>query len=394
MTGRRRGPPIVNSVTLSVGYEVEADYSVQASSGYQCTAIVVNFNGGLFLRECLESLAAQSAPGIQLEVVVVDNGSTDGSEGIVEDDFPGMTLIRSSENLGFGGGVNLALAHTVGDLVVLINNDAVAEPGFIEAVTAPFLRENSTRLAAVTARIILSGRFTRLDAGQPEPGGTSTYVSPSGERWARLPDGVDEPAGNQLTNSTGNQISASGNGRDRSWLVPVDQDTSPETVFGFCGGGAALRREALTDVGDFDARLFMYYEDTDLSWRLRRAGWDIGYAADARVIHRHAASSGIRSRFFLTHNIRNRILVTARNGTPAMFRAAILRTLGSVLKATVRGLTSRSHSDSRVQARAGILAILAAARLLPAYRRAGNRLDKSSVLERNFIKEWVVSDHV
>lgn len=385
--------PLLNSDTLSVAYEFEGSYPLQASPRFQCTAIVVNFNGGLFLRECLQSLAAQSAPDIELDVVVVDNGSTDGSEEIVANEFPGVTLIRSAKNLGFGGGVNLALAHTVGDLVVLINNDAVAEPGFLEAITAPFLRDNP-RLAAVTARVILSGTFVPTDAGAPESQGMTTYVSPSGDRWARLPAGANETSGTRLINSTGNQVSASGNGRDRSWLVPVETDTSTVTVFGFCGGGAALLRQALAEVGSFDERLFMYYEDTDLSWRLRRAGWEINYAPDAVVTHRHAASSGIRSRFFLTHNIRNRILVTARNGTPAMLRAAILRTLGSVFTATVHGLTSRSGEDARVQARAGFAAILGAARLLPSYLREGKHLDKGSVLERRFINEWLVSDGV
>lgn len=376
-----------------MSYQFEVNNPVSTPPRFRCTAIVVNFNGGLFLRECLESLAAQTAPSVELEIVVVDNGSTDGSQEIVAAEFPGMTLIRSARNLGFGGGVNLALANTTGDLVVLINNDAVAEPGFLEAITAPF-HSGNPRLGAVTARVVLSGSFVRLDAEAPAPAESTAYVSPSGERWARLPAGTDLAVGRQLINSTGNQISASGNGRDRSWLVPVDQDASPASVFGFCGGGAALAREALADVGNFDERLFMYYEDTDLSWRLRRSGWEIAYAADAAVTHRHAASSGIRSRFFLTHNIRNRILVTARNGTPPMLRSAILRTLGSVFTAAVRSLTSRNSSDARVQARAGFAAIIEAARLLPTYLREGRRLDKGSVLERRFINEWLVTDGV
>lgn len=364
---------------------------MQSSPHFRCTAIVVNFNGGLFLRECLDSLARQEVSGVDLEIVVVDNGSTDGSEEIVTQDFPSMTLVRSPTNVGFGAGVNLALAHTAGDLIVLINNDAVAEPGFIEAITAPF-RGNNPRLAAVTARVILSGSFRRLDFGEEDPAGVSTYASPSGERWSRLPAGIDSPTGTLLINSTGNQISATGNGRDRSWLVPVDHDTSSEVVFGFCGGGAALRRAALDEVGPFDEGLFMYYEDTDLSWRLRRADWEIHYAADATVVHRHAASSGTRSHFFLTHNIRNRILVTARNGTPAMLRSAIIRTLGSVFRAALRGYSSRNAQDQRVQARAGIAAIVQAVGLLPAYLRKGRRLDRTSSLDRDFVNEWLVGD--
>lgn len=358
-------------------------------SGVSCSVIVVNFNGGAFVAECLRSISDQVAPGVSIETIVVDNASTDGSDALIEKEFPDARLIRSPRNLGFGGGVNLALSDSSADFVVLINNDAVAEPGFIAALMAPFAT-GAPMLAAVTARIVLSGTFRRAVPGQdPE---AVTYVAAVGERWVRLEPGANPGEGVTLMNSTGNQVSRSGNGRDRSWLVPASADSSPASVFGFCGGGAALRRFAIDAVGAFDERLFMYYEDTDLSWRLRRAGWEIVYAPSAAVRHRHAASSGIRSRFFLTHNIRNRILVSARNAPSAVLRSAVLRTLGSLVKALGRGLDPRRGADARLQALAGLAALGQAVTLIPRYRREGRELDSRAALPRDFIWEWAVED--
>ena len=194
-------------------------------------------------------------------------------------------------------------------------------------------------------------------------------------------------------NSTGSQVSRSGNGRDRSWLAPVGGPADPPEVFGFCGGAAALRRQALAAVGSFDERLFLYYEDTDLSWRLRRAGWAIEYAADAVVRHQHAASSGIHSPVFLRYNIRNRVLVAARNGPPAMFCSAVLHTVGHLVR-TVPGALRRSGARARSEWAAGVWALGRLLVLLPRYLADGRRLDRTAKLPRDFIHSWTVQDGI
>lgn len=349
----------------------------------RCTAIVVNYNGGEFVAECLRSLEDQTAAGVALEIIVVDNASTDGSADDIERDFPAVRLLRSATNRGFGGGVNLAIAETAGDLIVLLNNDATVAPGFIAALTEPFRSAGGSALAAVTARIQLQGRFVEA------PTDPMAYVSATGKRWRRLADG--ESGGVALLNSTGNQVSRSGNGRDRDWLEPVDSATSDPEVFGFCGGAAAISRSALDRVGLFTADLFMYYEDTDLSWRFRRAGLEIRYAHDAVVFHKHAASSGVRSAFFLIHNIRNRILVTATNGPGWMLRAALVRTIGSAVKTVGRSI-GPSGADARLQLRATVSALWQVAIGLPRARSAGKRLDASAALPRDFVTTWLVDD--
>ncbi|MDN4639288.1 glycosyltransferase family 2 protein [Agreia sp. PsM10] len=352
----------------------------------RATVIVVNFNGGAFVLECIESLSQQKTPGVDVEVVVVDNASTDGSDREIAQFYPDVRIIRSPKNIGFAGGVNLGIANSTGDVIVLINNDAVAAPGFLSAIVEPLSADGSSRTAAVTARILLSGRFI------PAPGSPTAYVSASGQRWERVARNATPGSGIALINSTGNQVSRSGNGRDRSWLDTTDDETSPVDVFGFSGGGAAIRRAALDSVGLFDERLFMYYEDTDLSWRLRRAGWQIVYAEKATVWHRHAASSGIRSPFFLRHNVRNRILVTARNAPAPMVVRSIVRTGGSLLKAVRRLASDRRDSDARVQVTATAAGLVQAMLMLPSYLSDGRRSDRAAKLPRSFVSKWTVQD--
>jgi GT2 family glycosyltransferase len=293
------------------------------------------------------------------------------------------------------------MAQTDGDLVVLLNPDATADRQFLERITAPFQAGRSgvraaaggvrqpepDRLAAVTGRILLTGRF------RPAPGEAKAYVAADGRRWARLPPGAAPDAGVELLNSTGSQISRSGNGRDRSWLSPADTVAPPE-VFGFCGGACALLRTAVEAVGGFDERLFLYYEDTDLSWRLRRLGWTIRYAADAIVRHQHSASSGIESTVFLRHNIRNRVLVTARNGPSRMFCSAVLHTVGHLLRTLPRSVSRGSGARARIESAASWWALHQLAIMLPGYLVDGRRADRAGRLPRHFVYAWTVEDGV
>jgi GT2 family glycosyltransferase len=320
--------------------------------------VVVNWNGGKVLAPCLRSLAGQGLP-----VVVVDNASTDGSPDLVAALLPDATLVRRARNDGFAAGVNAGVAATDADVVLLLNNDAVAAPGWADAMLEPFARDGADDLAAVTGHVVLDGWFAPVPAGTDTPAGTLRDAA--GTAWRRTAE-HDAPAptgSSRRTNSTGNELTRSANGRDRDWLAPADGPASPAEVFGLNGGSAAVRRSALAAVGGIDESLFMYYEDTDLSWRLRLAGWRVVHAPGARTVHRHAASSGTGTVFFRFHNARNRLVVADRHAPVAVAARAWLRTLAGV----VRG------PDRSVRARAA----LAAARRLPAdlrtRRRAGSR---------------------
>ena len=154
-------------------------------------------------------------------------------------------------------------------------------------------------------------------------------------------------------NSTGNVVTRRGTAEDRDWLRAEGEESRDADVFGFCGGAALLRGTALDEVGGFDRELFLYYEDTDLSWRLRAGGWTVRYCEQAVARHLHAASSDSASPLFRYYNTRNSLVVFARHAPAVIVAGSFGRQLvGSALSAfrrtepravtlaRVRGLTA------------------------------------------------------
>src|SRR5690606_7471121 len=113
-----------------------------------------------------------------------------------------------------------------------------------------------------------------------------------------------------VVNNVGSNLFTNGFAGDRGFLeVDRGQYDAPAEVFAWCGGGVLMKRSYLTDVGLLDERLFLYYEDTDLSWRGRLRGWTYWYVPGAELRHRHAQSSGVGSPVFRFHTERNRVIV-------------------------------------------------------------------------------------
>ena len=129
------------------------------TSARSVAVIVASWNGRHLFADCLDALLAQDAPGWTVEIVVVDNGSTDGTVRFLAGTYPAVRVIALPSNLGFGAAVNRGIVATTAPFVVLVNNDAVCEPGFVAALLAPFDSPDADRLAAVTARIVLAGRY-------------------------------------------------------------------------------------------------------------------------------------------------------------------------------------------------------------------------------------------
>lgn len=281
--------------------------------------VVVSWNGAHLIERCLDSLLDQDmAPG-DVEIVVVDNASTDGSVELIEERYPSVVVRVTGRNLGFAGGVNVGLADLDARYAVLLNNDATFEPDAVRRLVEHLEQPENDRVAAATARILLT---------------------------------APDASGQVLVNSTGNVLSRSGAAADRDWLQPDDgTGESPTDVFGFCGGAAALRASALREVGLFDASLFLYYEDTDLSWRLRAAGWDIHYVREAVAHHEHAASSDSTSALFRYYNTRNSLLVFARHAP----LPAVLRSLARQVAALLYHVCLRREAPALVRARARAL---------------------------------------
>jgi N-acetylglucosaminyl-diphospho-decaprenol L-rhamnosyltransferase len=328
------------------------------------SVVVVTWNGRDLTLRCLDSLRAQDAPGLEVELVVVDNASHDGTVDVLRE-ATDVHLVELATNTGFAGGVNAGVRASHGDVVVLLNNDAVAEPGFLAALVAPLIGGASGgagpgRVGATTGRVVLSGTFVRATSGTPAG---VTLRAPDGSRWRRTDDG----SGQRLLNSTGNEVTRSGNGRDRDWLAPLGT-TAPPDVFGFNGGCAALLRAALDDAGPLEESLFMYYEDTELSWRLRRRGWTVRHVPDAVTVHDHASSSGTTSAFFLDHNERNRLLVALVHAPWPVVLRGLARALARAVAGPERGRRVR--------------ALLAVAARTPWALRRRRTVDRSATVPR------------
>jgi N-acetylglucosaminyl-diphospho-decaprenol L-rhamnosyltransferase len=212
---------------------------------------IPNFNAGEHLARALESLRAQTQ---EVHVVVVDNGSTDGSDRMVAERFPEVTLLALGENRGFGPALNLAIEAHPAEQVILFNNDAAAEPHFVEAL----LDELGAGVDSV-AGVLVQERDPRL-------------IDSAGVVADRTLMGFDHLHGEPLAAAAGG--------------------TDP---LGPTGGAALYRREALATVGGFDERMFLYYEDLDLALRLAARGGRCRLAGEARALHAYSASLGAAS---------------------------------------------------------------------------------------------------
>jgi GT2 family glycosyltransferase len=145
-----------------------------------------------------------------------------------------------------------------------------------------------------------------------------------------------------VINNAGTALDPNGDAADRAIYEPDrGQWDTPQDIEAFCGASVLLRREALERVGLFDRDFFMYYEDTDLSWRLRAAGYRLRYAPSSRLRHAHAASSQEWSPLYSFHTARNRILMIAKNASGAAFVRAYLGECKILLRAAVAGMRRR-----------------------------------------------------
>lgn len=370
--------------------------------------VIVNWRTPLLTERAARSLWPQLRAGDEL--VVVDNASASadphdnsldhlrrlgtklGSAGPAR-----FGLVQSRRNGGFGYGVNLGARNLRQDALVLLNSDAYALEGFVDTLTAPLGHD---LVEATTARLLLEGRWRLVDDGaepaSPQPPGAVGPNAPSGAESAdpqspgavgpncpgveaqteptagathstgsaqlRGLDGgiwVSDPSGVELINSTGNVVDACGNGYDRSWLAPAKQEHDSPEVFGICGGACAISARAWRQLGGMRQDLFMYYEDTDFSYRLRRAGYRVQYVRQAQARHAHAASSDSASEAFTTWNTRNRLRVATRYAPASVAARALVNTGGRMLlgpqrQARAQGLVQAlAHAPQDLYARIG-----------------------------------------
>jgi GT2 family glycosyltransferase len=212
--------------------------------------IVLNWNGFGDTSACLSSLQELSYPNYR--VIVVDNASTDDSPSRIRQQFPQIELIETDRNLGFGGGCNVGITRALAegaDFVWLLNNDTTVDSEALQSLVATAM--SRPRIGAVGSAIYFSDEPGRLQAWG---GGRVNF-------WL---------------------------GRSRHFLQPV----SDEKVQFITGASLLLPRAALESVGLFDVGFFMYWEDADYCFRLRRAGWRVAVAGESKVWHKAGPSRG------------------------------------------------------------------------------------------------------
>jgi GT2 family glycosyltransferase len=451
--------------------------------------VVLNYNGGELVVQCLEALGKLDWPADRLEVVVVDNASTDGSDAAIADRFPGVQLIRSARNNGFPAN-NLALRQLDGvDYVGLVNPDSCVEPGWLGALAGALDADNA--LGAVSPRMLFADRFVDIEISSPTfvPGTADRRtlgVQVSGarvegvDRWrdaqfaegtwgieheltgatfqwtseravVRLPVGLAQRGGRQpppdgpgqagdrrppvaelrlaaetpkrialrcgvierhidvgispawvgiqlsgtprdIVNNVGSIVFDDGYGADRGFLEPDEgQYHEPVEVFAWCGGSVLLRPRYLADVGLFDERFFLYYEDTDLSWRGRTRGWRYGYVPDAVVRHVHAASTGEGSPVFQHYVERNRLLMLAKDAPRDLAWGAVWRyvlvTLSYARRDIVRPVL-RLHRPNVEQVRRRLASFAGFASLAPAMLRDRWRIRRRATVGDGELRAW------
>ncbi|MFV0317021.1 MAG: glycosyltransferase [Microthrixaceae bacterium] len=355
--------------------------------------VVLNWNAAWFTRRCIDSLGATTHPRDRLRIVLVDNGSVDGSreelkQWLTHPGTPEVELVENDSNLGFAEGCNRGIRELLDgpgerpEWIALLNNDATCEPGWIDRMLA--VVGERTDVGAVASRLLLDPAFVPVDVGPAYSdltlvsafasvsGGRPLEVTgavrassewndqgalqwPAGRLW-QLPEGergtlwvpcgepggqvearlVDESGAEVLLRSSGAEAEVLRNGLGTGLNESVEgfdigygeldgslRDRTSRPVDGFCGGAALLNSDALEEVGLFDPHYFAYYEDTDLSWRMRRSGRVVLTAPDAVVHHAFGASGGGGSRLHVFLDRRNWLTTVFRNGDAADLRHAL-----------------------------------------------------------------------
>ncbi len=256
--------------------------------------VILNWNGRHHLAGCFESLARLDYPRERLEVILVDNGSKDGSQDEVRERASWVRLIENPRNAGFSAGCNQgSTAARNPEVLVFLNNDIRVEPAFLRELVAPIVRG---RAAATSARM----------------------YSWDGKRM----------------NSAGGGMNFHGIGIQRGYEAEPgpEFDVPCRTLFA-CGGAMAMEAETFAAIGRFDEEFFAYYEDVDLGWRTWVLGYSVEYAPGAVCYHHHSSTSRrVPIERLRLLQIRNPLLACVKNYSDDNLRTV----LGPALALAVR----------------------------------------------------------
>lgn len=235
----------------------------------QSTIVIPNYNGIKYIEKCLRALESEPA-----HIIVVDNGSTDGSRQIVQEKFPQAQLICLEKNYGFCRAVNIGIAESKTTYVILLNNDTEVQPGFVRALEQPLERHPE----------VFSGSAQMRNLHNPE------LIDDAGDYYCALGW-------------------AFAYGKDK----PAQDYQGKRRVFAACGGAAIYRRKVLDEIGCMDENHFAYLEDIDLGYRARIHGYNNLYIPEAVVYHAGSGASGSRYNEF-------KVALTSKNSIYLIYK--------------------------------------------------------------------------
>jgi GT2 family glycosyltransferase len=247
---------------------------LSASTPHQLVSfVIVSCDGRKFLVRCLPSVFSQDYPAF--EVVVVINGSSDGSVEWLQAHYPQIKLIANDENLGYCTGANQGIRQSEGAYVIVLDDDTELQPGFLAAMVAA--AESGADVGMAASQILFDHDASRIDSAGIE-------VDWAGLAW------------------------------NRHVGLPADgEPTQPIDVFGPTGAAGLYAKKMLDQIGLLDEDYFIYYDDADIAWRGQRAGWRCVYAPAAKVRHVHSGTTGKWSPFKTYLLGRNKLWTIVKN---------------------------------------------------------------------------------
>lgn len=318
------------------------------------SVVIPNWNGAKFLPVCLASLRLQTQQ--PLEVILVDNGSTDDSLELVQRDYPEVRIVAWAQNRGFAAAANEGIRQSRGDGVALLNNDTEADPHWLSELCRAADRYPEIDMFA--SKLLLFDRRSVLHS--------------AGDYY-----GTDGVPGNRGV-----------------WQDDVGQFDEETEVFGACGGAALYRQRMLRDVGLFDESLGSYCEDVDLSFRARLAGYKCLFVPTARVYHRLSATGGGPMASYYCG--RNFILVLLKDMPGTLIRRYWRQIVGAQLGYVgqsllhIREPAARARLRGQIAALAHLSGALKARRSVQGSRRATDEEIEAALTSAEDRERWML----
>ena len=305
------------------------------------SVIIPHLNGKHHLDDCLGSLRKQSFT--DFEVILADNGSTDGTQAYVQESYPEVRLLELLENRGFTGACNAGFAASKGEIVILLNNDTETDPQWLQEIYEAFQRY--PQAGSIASKMLL---FDQRD-----------IFHTAGDFY-----GVGGVPGNRGV-----------------WQQDSGQYDQEEPVFSACGGAAAYRRTMIEEIGFLDDDFYFSCEDVDLAWRAHLHGWQVIYEPTAVVYHKLKASGGgsVNSSYY---DGRNFLYLIWKNYPSSLLRRNWQAILRAQFRISGEALRSWRGEAARARLRGQIAGLFGIIKMLPKRRKiqANRQVDDETLM--------------